>query len=74
MTDLTMKDPRISHRFTALELLREGMLEMLSTLAIWRCRQRERHALARLSARDLKDIGISPSQAAFEAGKPFWKY
>jgi uncharacterized protein YjiS (DUF1127 family) len=73
MTDLTMKDFRFTRQFIALELLREGLLAMLATLATWRRRQRGRRELARLSARDLKDIGLSPSQAAFEVGKPVWK-
>ena len=43
------------------------------TLALWRRRARERAELARIARRDLRDAGIDPGQAAFEAGKPFWQ-
>lgn len=39
----------------------------------WHQRAASRRVLAGLSARELHDIGITPSAAAFEAAKPFWK-
>lgn len=39
----------------------------------WRERSRARARLAAIGDRDLRDLGISPAQADFEAGKPFWK-
>jgi len=36
-------------------------------------RHRSRAALARFDAHQLKDIGISWSEAEFEANKPFWR-
>lgn len=36
-------------------------------------RSRQRHALAQLDDRLLKDIGVTRRQALAEAGKPFWK-
>jgi len=36
-------------------------------------RHRSRAALAGLDAYMLKDIGVSSSQAEFEANKPFWR-
>ena len=36
-------------------------------------RHRQRRALARLDARLLRDVGISPEQAQAEAAKPFWR-
>ncbi len=33
---------------------------------------RERRALARLSDRELLDIGLDPQRARSEAGRPFW--
>jgi uncharacterized protein YjiS (DUF1127 family) len=36
-------------------------------------RWRDRHALAAMSERELADIGVSRSQIAEEAGKPFWR-
>ena len=37
----------------------------------WR-RQRSRGELARLDERMLKDIGVTRTEALFEASKPFW--
>ena len=48
-------------RMTPLAYLREA----------WR-RQRSRGELARLDERMLKDIGVTPTDALFEASKPFW--
>jgi uncharacterized protein YjiS (DUF1127 family) len=51
-----------------------GPLARLSeTIHIWRQRQRERHLLAELSDRDLHDVGLSWSDIALEAEKPFWR-
>jgi uncharacterized protein YjiS (DUF1127 family) len=38
----------------------------------WRARARERAQLAGLGHRELRDIGLSPGEAAMEAAKPFW--
>jgi uncharacterized protein YjiS (DUF1127 family) len=43
------------------------------TLHVWRERQRARSQLAQLSARDLHDVGLSWSDIAYEAEKPFWR-
>ena len=43
------------------------------TLHVWRERQRARHQLTQLSARDLHDVGLSWSDVAYEAEKPFWR-
>jgi uncharacterized protein YjiS (DUF1127 family) len=43
------------------------------TLHVWRERQRARRQLAELSARDLHDVGLSWSDIAYEAEKPFWR-
>jgi uncharacterized protein YjiS (DUF1127 family) len=42
-------------------------------LAQWRRRSRERAALARLDLRALRDIGLTPADAAREINKPFWR-
>ena len=44
-----------------------------ATLALWRARGRMRAALSRVDARSLRDAGITPSQATFEANQPFWR-
>jgi uncharacterized protein YjiS (DUF1127 family) len=51
-----------------------GLLSQLSdTVHIWRQRYHDRRELAQWTDRDLHDIGISASDVAFEAGKPFWR-
>jgi len=40
---------------------------------IWRQRQIQRRQLAELTARDLHDVGLSWSDIAYEAEKPFWR-
>ncbi len=44
-----------------------------SVLRVWLDRRRQRHHLARLDPRLLKDIGISQADALEEARKPFWQ-
>ena len=46
---------------------------LVLTLAVWRQRGQARRDLARMDARSLRDIGISPAAAAYESGKPFWQ-
>ena len=41
--------------------------------ATWRRRSQERHELANLDHRAIRDIGLSPSEIQFEANKPFWR-
>lgn len=55
-----------SHRTGAWQRLR-------LTLAVWRGRVSMRRRLADMDARSLRDAGISPAAAAYEAAKPFWK-
>ncbi len=42
-------------------------------LATWSARQRQRAAALALSDAELKDLGISRAQAAFDHDKPFWR-
>lgn len=46
---------------------------MALALATWRERTAARRCLARMDARSLRDVGISPAAAAFESGRPFWR-
>ena len=41
--------------------------------AAWRRRMQSRAQLARLSERELRDIGVTPAEAAWECAKPFWR-
>lgn len=42
-------------------------------VALWQARAAERQALATMSERELRDIGVSPGEAHAEAAKPFWR-
>ena len=46
---------------------------LLAELRLWRRRARERSQLARLSERDLHDIGMSRGTVYAELQKPFWR-
>ncbi len=43
------------------------------TLLLWQCRANQRHALAHLDDRMLRDLGLSRSEVAWESRKPFWR-
>lgn len=45
----------------------------VETLELWRERGRQRHALARLDADRLLDIGRSPLEVEQECAKPVWR-
>jgi uncharacterized protein YjiS (DUF1127 family) len=44
-----------------------------SEVSEWRRRSRDRRALAAMSDRSLRDIGLTRYDAACEASKPFWR-
>lgn len=46
---------------------------IVETLWLWHDRARQRRQLSKLTSYQLDDIGISPSAAAYEADKPFWR-
>ena len=43
-----------------------------TSFAVWRARASERQALAVMTDRELRDIGLSPGEAIAESRKPFW--
>ncbi|MCK5777354.1 MAG: DUF1127 domain-containing protein [Rhodospirillales bacterium] len=45
----------------------------LDVLNVWEARLRQRQHLARLDARILDDMGMTPEDAARESAKPFWQ-
>ena len=47
--------------------------QLCETFHTWRQRQIQRRQLAELTARDLHDVGLSWSDIAYEAEKPFWR-
>jgi uncharacterized protein YjiS (DUF1127 family) len=46
---------------------------LLQLMRTWHRNAVSRRTLAGMSPRELRDIGLSPGMAAFEAAKPFWK-
>jgi len=51
-----------------------GFLSQIGeTFRLWRKRSRERSELTRFSERDLHDVGLSWTEASYEAGKRFWQ-
>jgi uncharacterized protein YjiS (DUF1127 family) len=49
------------------------LTQVAETLHLWRQRYRSRRELAQWSERELHDVGISWSDVAYEAEKPFWR-
>ena len=47
--------------------------QVAETLHVWRERYTQRRELSHWSDRDLHDIGVSSSDAIYEASKPFWR-
>ena len=47
--------------------------QVAETLNVWRQRYRDRRELAKWSDRELHDIGVSHSDAIYQASKPFWR-
>jgi len=47
--------------------------QLAETLHVWRQRYESRRELAQWSDRELHDIGVSSSDAIYEASKPFWR-
>jgi uncharacterized protein YjiS (DUF1127 family) len=54
-------------------VLHNAWARMASEIGEWRRRSRDRRALAALSDRSLRDIGLSRYDADWEASKPFWR-
>jgi uncharacterized protein YjiS (DUF1127 family) len=52
----------------------KGLFTQLSeTFQTWRDRRQQRRELAQWTDRDLHDVGLSWSDIANEAEKPFWR-
>ena len=45
----------------------------VQTLLLWQERASQRHRIAGLDERSLKDVGLSRADAESEATKPFWQ-
>lgn len=53
-------------------LRRAVLAHLWRRVARWLARARQRRDLAALDAHLLKDVGVTPGEAAREAAKPFW--
>ena len=70
-THESMTNHHVAGLWTALA---SGVWAGLSeTLHLWRERYRTRRELSQWSDRDLHDVGVSWSDVAHEAEKPFWR-
>jgi uncharacterized protein YjiS (DUF1127 family) len=57
----------------AIERTKESGTRLFPLLRTWLERIRARRALARIDARSLREAGISPVLAEYEANRPFWQ-
>ena len=67
-----LPDPRVLEglNLSAWRLLTGSLREKI---AIWRRRSESRRLLAQIDARSLREAGIDPGVADFEAAQPFWR-
>jgi uncharacterized protein YjiS (DUF1127 family) len=63
----------ISLHFSSKAPLAGTYTAFANVLQLWRQRSHERGELAKLDARSLHDLGLTESDARFEANKPFWR-
>jgi uncharacterized protein YjiS (DUF1127 family) len=54
-------------------VLHHVWVRIASEIREWRRRSRDRRALAAMSDRSLRDIGLTRYDADWEASKPFWR-
>ncbi|CAN5528011.1 hypothetical protein BH11PSE4_BH11PSE4_20300 [soil metagenome] len=47
--------------------------QLIDVVHIWRERQHSRRELLHWDVRDMRDAGVSPDDARYEAAKPFWQ-
>ncbi len=60
------------HGADILDSFGAGAANLVSLFSLWADRDRQRHHLAGLDSRMLKDVGISKSAASREIAKSFW--
>ena len=63
-----IRSPTPLYRIVVDQLFANGAI-----VRTWSERRSQRRALAELDERLLQDIGVTRSQARFEAAKPFWR-
>jgi len=64
---------RIAAMQIAIERTKEPATGFGAIVRTWLERIRARRALARIDERSLREAGISPALAEYEANRPFWR-
>jgi uncharacterized protein YjiS (DUF1127 family) len=57
----------------AIERVKEMRPGLLAVVSVWLERVRARRELRRVDERSLRELGISPGLAHYEASRPFWQ-
>jgi uncharacterized protein YjiS (DUF1127 family) len=72
---VAMARPIADHRLPASQPggLIDALRAAVALIQLWHRRARERQQLACLDHRMLRDIGVTPAEAARECDKPFWR-
>ena len=55
------------------DLVRAAASRTFGILLLWQRHANERHALAHLDDRILRDLGLNRAEVAWESRKPFWR-
>jgi uncharacterized protein YjiS (DUF1127 family) len=63
----------LSLHYTSRAPLAGTLTAFSQILATWRQRAHDRRELARLDARSIRDLGLSPGDVQFEVNKAFWQ-
>jgi uncharacterized protein YjiS (DUF1127 family) len=71
--ELTNYQPGLTPGRTAAAASHARWHRLARTLHLWRCRLRERTELAALNLRDMRDIGVTPSEVWNELRQPVWR-
>jgi uncharacterized protein YjiS (DUF1127 family) len=50
-----------------------ALFHLARRVLIWEQRRQTRHAMARLDAHMIRDIGLTPGAVENEVAKPFWR-
>ena len=73
MFDMNTTKRVVAARFPSLRSPLQLLGSLARLLKEWEDRARQRRTLAEMPDHMLKDLGISRSDAQYEAGKPFWR-
>lgn len=64
---------RTSEHSLGMNTVRSRLIKLFNVLSLYSQRHQQRKALTRLNEMQLKDIGLSASQAKKEASRYFWQ-